>query len=296
MTDARFFREAGAVAVLCAVALTAGNALSARLRPVLVTGGGLNRAQQEQLEKNASVSLFGQFRSSMADFLWLKADRYLHKGVDLRAKTETEHATARAQNVKTTEAEQEDHRSHGDETTVVPAKEFDWRGRLGDLERAVQPFQAMGDHHHEDPKETLPLFRLMTRTNPNFVPGYVVGAAMMARDRTKIREGLAFLQEGERNNPDSIEIQEGLAYFHAALLKELPLAIQHATRGLALATGRDRTTFTDEEKEAHQALFRWAVLAYRDSGKVEEAKAYARAGLALYPEDVVCRRMLGLIK
>lgn len=285
----------GVIALVALVGvLSAGNALARHLQPaVVVASAGLSRAQQEQMEHNAATSLFGQFRSSMADFLWLKADRYIHKGVEIRAMTAQELAMNSAG--QATSADKNDHREHRNETSVVPGKAYDWRGRLGDLEREIQPYEDMEHHHHEDPSESLPLFKLMTISNPNFIPGYVVGASMMARDPTKLQEALAFLAEGERNNPESIEIQECLAYLNATHTRDFTTAALHAERGLGIASNRDFNTLSEDEKEAYESALRWAVLSNREAGKIDHAKKIARWGLTVFPNDITCRRMLGMV-
>ena len=60
---------------LCAAGLSLNSQLAAQVRPDLVAPTAMNRSQQEKLEQVASASLFGQFRSSMSDFLWLKVDK-----------------------------------------------------------------------------------------------------------------------------------------------------------------------------------------------------------------------------
>jgi len=78
----------------CLLGLGTSSALADWVRPKLGTPAAMTRTQQEKLEEVASASLFGQFRSNMSDFLWLKVDKYLHSGVDLRGLTKKERFTA----------------------------------------------------------------------------------------------------------------------------------------------------------------------------------------------------------
>jgi hypothetical protein len=186
-----------------------------------VRGAGMTPKMQERVDKSATASLFGQFRSSVADFLWLKVDKYMHNGVELRGLTEMEEKKANTELAKTDEKDVAGgFAQHVEETTVVPSAKNDWRGVLGDVERAVQPYQDMSNHTHRDPKEALPLYRLMTTANPNFIPGYVYGAAMISRDKTKYAEAMAFLREGESNNPNSIEIKTEIGMMYVGKLRE----------------------------------------------------------------------------
>ena len=54
--------------------------------------------------------------------------------------------------------------------------------------------------------EILPLFRMVTLLDPHFIQAYDTGAFNLVVDLKKVDEGLAFLREGIRNNPDSFEL------------------------------------------------------------------------------------------
>ncbi len=274
-------------------ALWFNGAVSNKVTPLLAdTTSGMSQAQQEKIEKIASASLFGQFRSSMSDFLWLKVDKYVHNGVDLRATTPEEKAAATADAVGA--AHDDGNREHkaGEETTVVPSRASDWRGKFGDVERAIQPYQDMAHHEHHDPKEALPLFRLMTLSNPHFIPGYTVGAAMIARDKTKLNEAQAFLNEGLKNNPQSIEIEDALGSLLTQKRRDYAAAMPHLQHAITLGMARDFKTLTDDESEAFQNSFRWTVLNRREAGDQRTALKVAKAGLSYFPNDPVCRHYL----
>lgn len=281
----------------CLAGLGFNAKLAHQLRPDLAAPTALTQGQQEKLEELASASLFGQFRSSMSDFLWLKADKYLHKGIDMRGLTPEERRSETAEQVGHGTGHAADgNREHGSETTLVPSARTDWRGTFGDIEREIKPYADMRAHEHRDPKETLPLFRLMTWSNPQFVLGYTTGAAMMARNAAGHAEALRFLEEGKRNNPDSIQIETAFAFL---LMKgphqgkpDLASACQHAEQALAHAHAKDPQTLTEDEKEAWQEAVRWRVLAYRDLGKKAQAIQAAQEGLRAFPEDVTCVRLL----
>lgn len=164
------------------------------------------------------------------------------------------------------------------------------------MERQIKPYSDMRTHQHRDPEETLPLFRLMTWSNPRFVMGYTTGAAMMARKASGYEEALRFLEEGRRNNPESVEIETAFAFL---LMKgsrfgkpSALAAAEHAERALANLKSKDVRTLTEDEKEAWQEAIRWRVLAYRDAGQREKAILAAQEGLKAFPEDVSCIRLL----
>jgi hypothetical protein len=282
---------AGAAAIAGTLAIT--GSIAVRVDPIVSQApAGMSVAQQERVDKAASASLFGQFRSSMADFLWLKVDKYLHSGVDLRGVTPLEREANNADRVTSARGEGGNRAHHGDETTVVPSAERDWRGIYGDLERQVQPYKNMDHHTHRDPKEALPLFRLMTWSNPHFVPGYVTGASLIARDPTRYREAIDFLLEGERNNPESIEIEDALGMMYTAKTRQFREGLPFLTRAIALGASRDRQTFTEDESDAYEGAYRWLVLNRREAKDPTAARRAAIEGLKVFPDDVVCRNYL----
>jgi hypothetical protein len=276
------------VALAIGGVLASGGALARRTQPQIDTKTGMTHAQQERMETLASASLFGQFRSSMADFLWMKADRYLHNGVEFRGMTDQEKQTGDADKVSGKDGD----RGHRNETTVIPSEQRDWRGTLGGIERQVHPYKDMSHHGVEDPRQALPLFRLMTFSNPHFVPGYVAGAALLGHQPGKLEEGLRFLREGEANNPDSIEIQTELGELMTVKQRRYDDALVHLKKAIALGAARDPKTLTEDEEEAYQNAFRWTVLNRREAGDPATARAEAEAGLRIFPHDVVCRGYL----
>ena len=283
-----------ASAAVLTLAMAGMGTLALRIEPQVNVTAGLSATAQEKVDKSASASLFGQFRSSMADFLWLKVDKYAHSGVDLRGLTDEEKKNKAAGQVASQDGgkEQGNREHRGDETTVVPSANNDWRGIYGSLEREVQPYQNMAHHTHRDPKEALPLFRLMTWSNPHFIPGYTVGAAMIARDHAKVDDAVAFLKEGMTSNPDSIEIASDLGAMLTIRKHDYAQALPILKQSIDNGRKRDMTTLSDDEKEAYQAAYRWTVLNRREAKDPVAARAAAETGLKLFANDVVCRHYL----
>lgn len=287
---------------VCVGLLSLAQVVPGAVRSEFKAPEGLTQREREALEESAVASLFGEFRTSMADFLWLEADKYLHNGVTVRGMLESEKSDTKVGKVTGTEA----HDHHEDETTVIPSKASDWRSTLGELERETQPYQDMEGHVEKDPKETLPLFPAMTLANPHFVQGYVNGAARMIRMPGKLEQGLTFLLEGERNNPESIEIQAMLCEVYLAH-KHVPLSAEpHGLKALALARARDFKTLTEDEALAYCDAYRWLILLYRNEadthkkqGEQERAKAIYEVARSLsveclktFPDDPTAHRFL----
>ena len=267
-----------AVSALCLVALAVAGKLGQSIQPQLKAPVGMTLHQQEELEESAVSSLFGEFRASMADFLWLEADRYLHFGIATRGRLDAEKNDKKVGAVQGTAS----HDSHHDETTVVPSAQSDWRGLLGSLERQTQPYMDMSNHTERNPKEALPLFRLMTWSNPQFVQGYVYGATQMASLPDKKAEALAFLKEGERNNPESISIQSTLCEFYLVHRQKPQEAEPYGRQALSLFARKDLQTLSEDEKDDANSAFRWLVLIYRNQADEKAAQGESQQAQALY--------------
>ena len=185
-------------------AITTGAAIDNRVRPAVTTS--IVPTYAEMAEQRSASTVFGEFRTSARDMLWARTETYLHGGVAYRPKPsqpDDDGCMNEDAEHKHDEAECPSLRTH---ESVIPDAEKDWRGPLGDWERQVQPYFAPGHHHHNDIKETLPLFRLMVIADPHFAKAYVVGANVICDSPSRVGEALAFLQDGLSMNPQSIEI------------------------------------------------------------------------------------------
>jgi len=237
-------------------------------------------------ESNASSSLLGQFRTSVSSWLWLRTDLYLHNGVQMRPMTEAE----KREGLQTSEASDDGHERLHDEsavTTVIPPADRDFRGVIGDVERAVSTYKDMRGHQHNDPKLALPLFRLMTWIDPQFIPGWTTGAMVMSRDGTEKadRQAFAFLQEGLRQNPESLAILADMGRMSAVHFHDLKTATVFLTKACQLGA-KHFDNLPDVEREGLNQSVRWLSLCYRDLGMAKEHQKALDFGLRLFPDDL----------
>ncbi|MFM7321036.1 MAG: tetratricopeptide repeat protein [Armatimonadota bacterium] len=268
--------------VVAGASLAAATALAGRIRPEVVSTPRTGIVR-DRVADAARSTLFGTFRTSMADFLWLKMDRVVHNGVEVRPAAEPAGHTRAS--------DDEDH-DHGHEETVVRPKESDWRGVLGEVERATQPYEAIGGHVHRDPSEALPLFRLMTTANPHFIDGYVTGAYVLSRDPGGLDRALEFLREGATNNPEDLRIASAMGTLLTRKARRFDDALPHLVRAIEIAARRDPGTLTEDERDAWQDAVRALATGRLLAGDREFAIRAARAGLAQFPDDPTCRRVL----
>jgi len=283
-------RTVAAVAV--SFILIGGGAIRSTVEPLVRGPEALSLADRRQVERSASASLFGELRGGLADYLWLKADRLLHNGVEMRAVTPSEEKDGRRWRV---EHVHEEHAvgAHLDEvgkTTTIPNRAADHRGLLGDLERHVKPFMDVRSHGHRDVGDTAALFRLMTWANPRFIEAWVIGADVLVGALHRPREALAFLREAEAENPESIEIQTELGRCLLYQFHDTPAAEPHFRRAIAL--GAARATRTADEEEAWENAHRWLVILCHRAGHQAEATRVAREAIGRFPESGWFRRAL----
>ncbi len=174
---------------------------------------------------------------------------------------------------------------------TIPSARHDFRGFLGDLERATKPYLAADGKMYAKPLEqTLPYYRVVTWIDPHFVEAYVVGATMISDAGQHVREAEEYLLEGARHNPESFEIQTELGHFALVYRQDYPSAARHLEAALRLVPA-DRK-LSDVQTDSLQDAWRWLALTYREWGQPDRARRVARAGLAVIGEDISLRGIL----
>ncbi|HVT10702.1 MAG TPA: hypothetical protein VHE55_00415 [Fimbriimonadaceae bacterium] len=256
-----------------------------------ITNPAVRQSGLDAHDGSASASLLGQFRTNISAWLWVHTDLYLHNGVHMRPVTDAERKAG---------IQIEHGKADGNEAlhkdisiTLVPSPERDYRGLLGDVDRAVNAWKPMKNHTHNDPMQTLPLFRLMTWLDPQFIEGWTTGAMVLARDRTPkgTERALAFLNQGLAQNPDSVDVITEIAYLditrRGSPYDAIPL-LEHAR-----ALGKDHLkTMADNERDALQNTYRWLALCYRDTHRPLDVKRVVDEGLVNFPDDRVLPHLL----
>lgn len=242
-------------------------------------------------DDSAGASLLGQFRTNISSWLWVRTDLYLHNGVMMRPITEGELKSG----VQAQKAADDGHeRLHDDvSVTVVPPKERDFRGWFGDIDRAVSAYKDMHGHSHNDPKDSLPLFRLMTWIDPHFIEGWTTGAMVFARERNEAgtRKALDFLEEGRRQNPQSIDILTSIAYMKITRQRDIAGAVP--LLATAIDSAREMgNRLSPGEKSGLENAYRWLALCLRDLGQRDKQIIVLQEGLRLFPDDVVLQNLL----
>ncbi len=183
--------------------------------------------------------------------------------------------------------------------TAVLAKEKDWRGLFGDMEREIQPYSTT----HEAPDatgalSTLPWYKIGVVIDPHFIQGWNLGAAALRRDYGQVEPAIAFLKEGLEKNPGNPELLVllGRAYLFgrkdtAAAAETLAQAARSAQAGLAAK--RYANPFEAKRWEtAWVDSVRMLTTIHAREGRIQQAIATARQGLADFPDDPVLQETL----
>jgi hypothetical protein len=170
-------------------------------------GVGGSEAALSNRNASAFAQILGEIRTTTADLLFMKTNRYLHAGIgyapkkneDLMGKTQLDIVCGPGT------------------PTQIRAKKDDFRGILGDFEREVKPYRDSSQAHtHTQLSELIPWYRIMTLSNPRYVRGYRVGGITLA-DEGHWQSALDFMNEGLRNNRDNPEVfllYQSLALLH----------------------------------------------------------------------------------
>jgi hypothetical protein len=237
-----------------------------------ITSPKIRRVQTDQ----GDSSVIGQFQTSSSGWLWAYTEEYLHNGIKLRRMSEKEKK----------EFKLDSGRNYG--ITIIPHADKDFRGVFGDVERAVNAWTADQNHKQNDPRQCLPLFRLMTWLDPYFVEGWTTGAMVIGMDHSveSTKKSMAFLREGLQQNPDCVDIPMMFGMLEVTRTKELGRAERFFLQ--AIKNGRARFEILSEnEKSALASSYRWLALVYRNTGQSANLGKTVEEGLKLFPDDLV---------
>ncbi|WFB37690.1 hypothetical protein P3T73_07945 [Kiritimatiellota bacterium B12222] len=213
--------------------------ISPQVKPRRYEGGlSKNIQAKEEMNHSALGIVLGEFRTSLSDMFYMQTENFLHYGVAFVPHEHEKHSEASEMVSEWTEVDDEagedehamheghdhehivdhdedvhgegheGHEGHGhehEELTVIPSAEHDFRAWVGEMHRAIKPWQAPGEAHRvASDAEVVPLFRMMTLADPHYVKGYQVGAYWI--QQLDAEAASKFLAEGLQNNPDSFEL------------------------------------------------------------------------------------------
>lgn len=243
----------------------------------------------ESGEKAAGASLLGQFKTSAAANLYARADLYLHGGVELRPMSSDE-AQSGVRDAHVNESQSKQLGTEADMVTSIPSPDRDWRGFLGNMDRATGAYKDMHGHSHNDPGVTFPLFRLMTWVDPHFITGWTTGSMMLSDSRTaeEALKSIDFLKQGLDQNPESVDILTSIGVLYAQQRQDITTGLNYFDRALKVIHDGN---VGPEDKDAVVETYRWLCICYDYLGDKVMLKKIADEGIQKFPDDQVLLRM-----
>jgi tetratricopeptide (TPR) repeat protein len=245
----------------------------------------------EAQDQSAAASLIGNFRTSASAFLYLKADSYLHNGVEMRPLSGSEIAQGRSG--VGGDAQESGLGDDSKRVTVVPDATHDYRGIFGDIERQTSTYKGMVGHTHSNPTQSLPLYRLMTWLDPQFIPGWTTGAYVILYNKSaaSLERALEHLHAGLEKNPSSIEIFYEISSCYLKIVAEAgqnhrdyESALPYLESACKIGT-QNFSRLSMSEKEATLNAHRRFVVCLRDTGRYALASKAADIALHQFPKD-----------
>lgn len=215
--------------LVSSLALVCGVVVAATLKGALAatdaarTVAVMSEADREQVNRSAFATILGELRTSSADLMWIKTERYMHLGIGYAphmTRTTQDDGAGHVHDEECDHDHGDDHdhadgddhaHEHDGMEALIPVAQKDYRGFVGTLHRNVHPWQPPDAPHREvGGEELVPWFRVLTMSNPHHTRGYVTGTWWLMAQEDKhpgaTEEALGFIDEGIRNNPEQFDL------------------------------------------------------------------------------------------
>ncbi len=280
-----FLSNALAAIASLALAVSAGF-LAEAVRPVVETNQRIGPDTLRQASEIIPISLLGQLRINLDDYLWLKTEDYLHFGLTRGFSSK---ASFEAKLIDDFAASASRLRKPFGSLGPRFAGRDAWRG----IFRKFEFFHPINGFHG-DPLELLPWYRMQTKINPLDKQAYINGAFFLVDMAKKPDEALAFLEEGIKNNPRSPELHAAVGQFYYEKLKDYDEAVPYLQK--AVTFGKEMQNRDDAEEEAFGNAYLFLTMAHRKRGDLDAALRVAEEGVAECPEKAFVRAIYRVIK
>jgi len=275
------------IAGVCMALMTLAGMISNTAAPAVSTTEGFGSEELHRASHSMPMTLLGQFRTNLSAYLWLKTTEYLHGGITYRPFTSKERDVGMREH-KASVGGFAEHDCGG--PTLIPAKESDWRGIFGDIERNMQPYRP-GKACHDDPQELIPWYRVQTIINPLDINAYVTCAFFLGDFSKKPRKALAFLEDGIRKNPKSPVLHQAAGQLHFEKWKAYDEAIPYLQKATSLA--KEIPERDEKQEKAFGDAYYFLAQAYWKKGDLDAALRTAEQGMTDCPDNnfirVICR-------
>src|SRR5579862_3317450 len=151
----------------------------------------------------------------------------------------------------------------------------------------------MHGHTHNDPIVAMPLYRLMTWLDPQFVRGWTMGGMILARDHSPdgTARSLAYLREGWAANPLSVDIPSQIGYTIAFRKGNRQDAIGFLEAARRIGYPR-RKELDDDEMEGLRTAYHVLALCYRDARDAARMRQVLAEWMSVFPSDPLAPRLM----
>ena len=231
-------------------------------------------ARQDVVER-----AFGSLRVFVGDWAFMKAEEYHHRGLPFEDALAYHKGESLFAGREHHEEGAEAHKRSQRNASLYP--------------KLYSQVKITADSHlkPEEEKEVLPWFYVEVAFNPHDIRGYVLGAYWLERVREK-GESLKFLQQGEKNNPDSAQILSAIGelYSKEGNYEEATTLLEHACRLWLEDKGVNAVTNSYEESDR---LFAFDLLAslYVRQGDHDKALDIYRELLKFGPNPAILEKV-----
>ena len=266
---------------------------------------------EQRDQSSGVVRLLRGLQMSLADICYAKSTHYQHRGIlytfadeDIlgteinkeRVKssdgTEGTTSTAAATQPRDSLTTEGETRQAPKDITLIPTKDHDFRGIIGNVEREVKPFDPTHVEHTK-PMEALPWLRLATWINPEHENAWIATAFWLKgtdrKDRRATSQAIQLLERAMAVNqpqPGRVWDKQGLAYMlaHLYLIEaDDPDKAMSVLEPVLKRGEEDFARLNDTERDWLEYNFRDAAQAYKKSGRHDKAIENCKLGIALFP-------------
>ena len=222
------------------------------------------------IEKDILFKTIGEAKILFSNISYITADIYFHGGLGGFTEKEEECISHPG----------EPH-EHAHEHIPVPRVNF--------LAKLAEKIELHGHRHLSgaEEKETLPWFYYATKLNPHNIDAYVVGGywAGMMLDRPD--EGIRFLKEGLRYNPDSWKIHAEIAKIYFKKKEDYEKAIIYYEKAHSLITSKNADRYDK------RGVLTFLGVCYEKKGEKSKAIDVYREILKDFPDNAPLRERIG---
>ncbi|MGB2599666.1 MAG: hypothetical protein WBB86_05035 [Candidatus Omnitrophota bacterium] len=214
------------------------------------------------------MRFLGEGRSIVSSLSLLQADRYFHGGAG-HFSDEHKEGFAIAEREHTA-------CEHPDEHILPEASPFNVLFRISREIGVTEHVHLQGDQV----KEIVPWLYYAAEIDPHNVLAYTLTGFYLCDRLGKIDQGIAFLREGLRKNPDSWEINAELGRVYFQHLKNYKIAAQYLSKAWVLLQE------VPHDKYQERYVLSFLAVSYEALGRGSDALPLYRRLNELFPNDV----------